>query len=74
MEFHEILRQLRKERGLSQTKAATGIGKKQRMYSFWETGSFEPNMEEIRRLCHFYDVSADYLLGLTAERKPCPKE
>lgn len=74
MEFHEILRQLRKERGLSQTKAATGIGKKQRMYSFWETGHNQPSIEDIKKLCRYYDVCSDYLLGLTAERKPCPKE
>ena len=74
MEFHEVLRQLRKESGKNQTEAAKEVGESQRTFSFWETGQHQPTPQDIKKLCRFYDVSADYLLGLTAERKPCPKE
>ena len=31
----------------------------------WENGRSEPSIEMIRRICKYFEVSADYLLGLS---------
>ena len=33
-------------------------------YASWEQGLAEPSISAIKRLCKFFDVSADYLLGI----------
>ena len=36
----------------------------QRKLSFIENGTTEPNLQDLRALCLYYGVSADYILGL----------
>ena len=36
----------------------------QRKVSFMETGTTEPSLKDIKALCKYFNVSADYLLGL----------
>lgn len=66
MSFSENLKTLRKNypRRLSQEELANALDVTQRVYSYWETGKNEPGIDEIRKLCLFFGVSADYLLGL----------
>ena len=64
MTLGEILRDLREGSGLTQTELAIKIGISQRKVSHLERGDIEPNMEDLRRFCAFFRVSADYLLGL----------
>ena len=66
MTFHERLRNLREdtEPKLTQSDVAGKCGMTQRKLSFIENGTTEPSIEDIRALCSFYHVSADYLLGL----------
>ena len=47
------------------TKAELGraVGMTQRKVSYLERGEYEPSLEDIRALCLFFRVSADYLLG-----------
>ena len=33
--------------------------------SKWEQGASEPSFETLKRICKMYNVSADYLLGLS---------
>lgn len=42
----------------------------QRNYSHIETGDYDIPTEVLIKLCLFYQVSSDYLLGLTDERTP----
>ncbi|MCL2061405.1 MAG: helix-turn-helix domain-containing protein [Firmicutes bacterium] len=58
------IKELREEKGLSQTKLAAELGLNQRTVSNYETGSLEPNIQTIKKLCEYFGVSADYLLGL----------
>ena len=60
----EKLKQLRKEKGVDQKTVAKNIGVTASAYSNYEQGIREPNMEIIVALCKYYEVSADYLLGL----------
>lgn len=76
MEWYEVIRELRKEREpkLSQEALAKILNTTQRKISRLETGEAEPKMEDLKMLCKFYNVSADYILGLTEERKPYSKK
>jgi transcriptional regulator with XRE-family HTH domain len=65
--FGERLKELRTEKGLSQKTLAEQLGCNQSMVSFWENGVNEPTENVIRKAALFFEVSADYLLGLTDE-------
>ena len=58
------IKQLRMERNLSQQEVSNAICVSQRSISSWESGKNEPKASYIIKLAKFYDVSADYLLGL----------
>lgn len=62
--FQERLRQVRREKGLSQKKAASELGLTDTGYRNYETGTRRPTFEVLPRLARFFGVSADYLLGL----------
>ena len=72
MEFHEIIRGMREDKDLNQTQLGKMLGMNQMKISRMETGNAEPALNDIRALCLFYNVSADYLLGLP-EDLPYPK-
>ena len=65
MVFSERLRQLRKEAELTQAKLAEALGITQRKLSYLEAGQTEPDLETLCRIALHFDVSADYLLGLS---------
>ena len=44
----------------------------QRKISYIENDKYEPSMDEIKALCKFFNVSADYLLGFN-KNMPYPK-
>lgn len=67
MKFPEILKELRNEKGLSQKKLAEHIGASQKAIDFWEKGINEPKASYIIALANFFDVSSDYLLGLSED-------
>jgi transcriptional regulator with XRE-family HTH domain len=64
-----ILYLLRSERGFSQRKVASDLGVSQALLSHYENGIREPKLDFIVRVCGYYDVSADYILGRTDERQ-----
>lgn len=65
--FSCILSELRKKRGLSQRAAASDLRISQALLSHYENGAREPGLHFVCRVCEYYDVTADYLLGLTDE-------
>lgn len=71
--FNERLKELREEHNLTQTKLANELLIDQRSLSFYEIGKYEPNIDTIKRMAIFFNVSSDYLLGLTDEKTPCSK-
>lgn len=58
------LKLLRKQKGVSQNVVAKAIGVTLSAYSNYEQGIREPSYEILINICKYYDVSADYLLGL----------
>ena len=65
--FSHTMSALRKERGISQRKAAADLRISQALLSHYENGAREPGLEFVCRACDYYTVSADFLLGRTAE-------
>ena len=60
----EKIRNLREDRDLSQTQLGEAVHMTQRKISYIECGKYEPSVDDIIALCHYFHVSADYLLGL----------
>ena len=58
------LKELRQEKGFTQAEVAKAIKTSQRNIGRWENGENEPSASFVARLAKFFDVSADYLLGL----------
>ena len=59
------LKELRTEKKLSQKALAEIIETNNSSICVWECGRSEPSLDAVIKLCRFFDVSADYLLGLS---------
>jgi transcriptional regulator with XRE-family HTH domain len=68
--FSTRLAYLRREMGLSQKKAAAELGISQALLSHYERGIRECSLSFLVSAAKFYNVSSDYLLGLTMEKRP----
>lgn len=69
----ERLKGLREDRDLLQKDIAKFLDVTQVAYSCYEIGRRQIPIEALIKLAKFYNVSVDYILGLTDERKPYPK-
>ncbi|MDR1093919.1 MAG: helix-turn-helix domain-containing protein [Clostridiales bacterium] len=63
--FGKRLRELRVEKGWNQRYLAGLLGMSQSNLSLWEGGQSLPDFMSVRKLAGIFDVSADYLLGLS---------
>ena len=66
-QFGEKLYELRKEKNLTQKQLAQLIDCAQSAIVYWEKNKQEPTISVLKKLCLFFDVSADYFLGLEDE-------
>ena len=65
MQTYQVrLRELREDHDKSQKEVAAYLGIEQTVYSRYETGKNDMKPKQIIALCEYYQVSADYLLGL----------
>ena len=58
------IKELRTDRGISQRELGKAIGVSQKAVDYWERGVNEPKASYITWLANYFEVSADYLLGL----------
>ena len=72
MEFNEIIKMLRDEHGLTQQQVAERLCISAQAVSKWENGSSMPDVSAIPNIAKLYDVSTDYLFGLTNEIREDP--
>ena len=63
METKEVLRTLRMRNGLSQDELAEKLFVTRQAVSRWENGETAPNVETLKLLSRFFDVSINTLLG-----------
>ncbi len=68
--FSERLQELRIEKNLSQSQLAKELNNEltNSAISLWELGKRTPNLDTLIVLAKFFNVSIDYLAGLTDER------
>lgn len=64
MEIKDILKNLRKNSKISQSELANRLGIGQATICQWERGLAKPTSDGIIALSKFYEVSADFLLGI----------
>ncbi|MCD7730330.1 MAG: helix-turn-helix domain-containing protein [Oscillospiraceae bacterium] len=67
------LRQLRLEHGLTQEQVGKLLYVNQSMYSRYENGRIGIPLDALATLAKYYQVSADYILGLTDIPTPYSK-
>ena len=60
----EKLKELRIEKGLSQREDSSALGMTRNAFTNYENGYREPSLDNLKKICQFFDVSGDYLLGL----------
>lgn len=68
-EYNRIIRELREDNDLKQKDIAKLLGTTQQVYSRYENGENEIPVRHIITLCKFYNISADYILGLNDSHK-----
>ena len=66
--FSEKIRQLRKDRHLTQAEVAKEVGLSARGYQDLELGA-KPGFDNLLHIADFYDVSVDWLMGRTERRE-----
>ena len=65
LEVSERIRELREAKGLTQDELAEALGYQNRQtVTKWETGTL-PTMDALKKLCVFFNISSEYILGLT---------
>lgn len=68
MKYPERIRELRQDNDLSQQQIADILGVAQTTYSQYELYKRPMPIEYLVALCKFYNVSADYMLGITDKK------
>ena len=69
-DFPRIITFLRKERGLSQKQVSQDLGISRAPLSHYEKGIRECGLDFLVKAADYFEVSTDYLLGRTVQRKP----
>lgn len=59
------LRGVREDRDLTQAEVGKILNKSQQGYNHIEAGRAELKIEDLVKLCQFYNLTADYLVGLS---------
>lgn len=67
MNYRERLRNIREDRDLTQAEIGKLLNKSQQGYSHIESGRAELKIDDLVTLCRFYNLSADYIIGLVSK-------
>ena len=65
MAFKDRLKELRKERNLSQQELGNLVNMSKMAVSHWESGHSEPSISQLILLSNYFEVTVDYLIGKT---------
>ena len=63
MNYRERMRNLREDHDLTQAEVGRILNKTQQGYNHIEDGRAELKIEDLIKLCDFYNVTADYFIG-----------
>ena len=67
--YRERLRNIREDHDLTQAELGKLLNKSQQGYNHIEAGRAELKIDDLVKLCKFYNLSADYIIGLTDKKK-----
>ncbi len=70
MDYRTRLRNLREDRDLTQADIGKILNKSQQGYNHIEAGRAELKIDDLAKLCQFYNVSADYVIGISNNLTP----
>lgn len=73
MDYRTRLRNVREDRDFTQAEIGRVLQKSQQGYNHIEAGRAELKIDDLIALCKFYDLSADYLIGLSDREQEAPK-
>lgn len=73
MDYRQRFKNLRIDRDLKQEDIAKICNVSDATVGHWENKRREMKIDSIIKLCIFYNVSSDYILGFTNEPKELPK-
>ncbi len=62
-EFALKLKELRLDKNLSQSEVSRALGLTRNAFTNYELGIREPSLDTLVKICDFFNVPADYLLG-----------
>lgn len=68
-DYRQRMRDIREDRDLTQAELGKLLNKSQQGYNHIEAGRAELKIDDLIKLCKFYNLSADYLIGLTDKKK-----
>ena len=74
MDCNERIRALREDRDLTQTFVAGLLHVGQKTCSDYELGKTRMPLDSVIFLAKYYNVSMDYICGVSKERRPFPRE
>lgn len=60
---------MREDKDLTQAELGKLLNKSQQGYNHIEAGRAELKIDDLIKLCEFYNLSADYIIGLTDKKK-----
>ena len=69
-DYRERLRNIREDHDLTQAELGKLLNKSQQGYNHIEAGRAELKIDDLIKICKFYNLSADYIIGLTNHKKP----
>jgi len=69
VQYVKRIRDLREDNDKTQQEIADYLGTSQTMYARYERGANEMPLRHLFKLCQYYRVSADYILGLTDKKR-----
>lgn len=73
MKLRLRIRDLREDNDMSQAEMARLLKCSQQTYSRYESHTTEIPLESLIFLAEYYNTSVDYLLGITNQKDPYPK-
>jgi len=69
LDYRTRLRDIREDRDLTQAEIGKILNKSQQGYNHIEAGRAELKIDDLIKLCRYYNLSADYMIGLTNKPK-----
>ncbi len=70
MDYRTRIRNVREDHDLTQAQIGKLLQKSQQGYNHIEAGRAELKIEDLATLCKFYNISADYFVGIIDEPIP----